>query len=75
MKMILLLNLEAPNDKNFTALQEEQKHFILFAADKNEQQMADMLIKKLLSRAATSMVIKLDKKIEQQLEEEKLHGR
>ncbi len=72
MKMILLLNLEAPNDKDFGALQEEQKHFILFAADKSEQQVADTLIKKLLSRAATAMVTKLDKQIERRLEEEKL---
>lgn len=75
MKMILLLNMEAPNDKNFGALQEEQKHFILFAADKNEQQVADTLIKKLLSRAATAMATKLDKQIERRLEEEKLLGR
>jgi hypothetical protein len=75
MKMILLLDLEAPNDKDFGALQEEQKHFILFAADKSEQQVADTLIKKLLSRAATAMVTKLDKQIERRLEEEKLHGK
>ena len=75
MKMILLLNLEAPNDKNFAPMQEEQKHFILFAADKSEQQVADTLIKKLLERAATAMLTKLDKQIERQLEEEKLLGK
>lgn len=75
MKMVVLLDIIATHDNSFDMLHEQQNHFILFAADKDEQKMADTLIKKLLVRGATSLLPQLDKKIGQSLESEKLLGK
>ena len=74
MKMVLVLKINAINDVLFEPLEEQQNHFILFGAGKNEQLMADMLIRKLLARAAITAAHRLDKYIAHWLEEEKLRG-
>lgn len=68
MKMIAELEIIARRDDNFLPLNERQNHFILFAASKNEQEVADTLIRKLLSRAATALMQKMDKYIENSIE-------
>ena len=68
MKMIVELEIIARRDDDFLPLNERQNHFILFAASKNEQEVADTLIRKLLSRAATALMQKMDKYIENSIE-------
>jgi len=53
-KMHIKISIDtlSPTMEDFTPLNEEQSHFILFAADKDEQTIADNLIHKLLKRAA-----------------------
>ena len=68
MRMMVELDTAAPNKTEFMPLSEQQNHFILFATDKNEQKIADTLLKKLLSRAAITTITKLEKAIQEQLE-------
>ncbi len=69
MQMTIELDTAAPTIHDFIPISEQQKHFILFAADKDEQKVADNMIKKLLQRAAAATCTKLEKYIQKQLED------
>ena len=71
MEVMLELRLSALQDENFNPLIEKQSHFILFAAENDEQQVADTLIRKLLSRAATNMADKINRVMAERLEQHK----
>ncbi|MBP5352279.1 MAG: hypothetical protein J6Y91_00745 [Alphaproteobacteria bacterium] len=68
MQMQIRLETNATHNDDFELLEDVQNHFILFAADKDEQEVADGLIKKLLTRAADEMRRKLDKYLAETLE-------
>lgn len=76
-KMQIVVNIEviARNTDNFVPITEEQQHFILFAADKDEQEIADNLLRKLLTRAAQELSTKIDRYSASYLENSKLHGK
>ena len=75
MQMSVELELNIPRDKSFAPLNEQQNHFILFAGDKDEQKVADELLRKLLSKAAKEMSRKIEKYSAAHLEMEKLKGK
>ena len=61
-KMLMSTELEvfSPTDNNFAPLQERQNHFILFSSSKDEQKIADELLRKLLTKASKELSRKLD---------------
>lgn len=71
MQVSLTLNVQNLHNSEFTPLTDQQNHFILFAADNDEQQVADTLICKLLTRSAISMAKKVDKQLSDILEKQK----
>ena len=75
MKMLIEIQVDATNEKDFKTIKQEQNHFVLFSADKDEQQVADTLIKKLLARAAKEVDGKLNRHIQNELEKNKVLGK
>lgn len=75
MQMVVVLQTIAQHDADFKPLKQEQNHFVLFAADKDEQQMADNLIIKLLTRAAADANNKINKFLQDELEKNKITGK
>lgn len=73
MQMVVELDTAAPTIQDFMPLSEQQNHFILFAADKDEQEVADKLIQKLLQRAAAATCSKLEKHLQKQIEDKVLN--
>lgn len=73
MQMIVGLQASSPRDSDFSELNQEQNHFVLFAADKDEQEMADTLIRKLLTRAANDISGKINSYRQKSLEKSKLN--
>ena len=73
MQMIIVLQASSPRDSDFSELNQEQNHFVLFAADKDEQEMADTLIRKLLTRAANDISGKINSYRQKSLEKSKLN--
>lgn len=71
MQVSLTLTVQNLHNSEFTPLTDQQNHFILFAADNDEQQVADTLIRKLLTRSAISMAKKVDKQLSDILEKQK----
>ncbi|MBR1756769.1 MAG: hypothetical protein IJ738_05665 [Alphaproteobacteria bacterium] len=61
MQMQIELETISRTQEDFSPLTEQQNHFILFAADKNEQEIADNLLRKLLIQAAKEMSGKIDR--------------
>ena len=61
-KMQMSVELEAfsPTDSSFTPMHEKQNHFILFASNKDEQKVADDLLRKLITKVSKEMGRKLD---------------
>ena len=61
-KMQIAVELEVvmPNVSATVPFNEKQKHSILFASDKDEQVLADELVRKLLTKAAKEMSRKVD---------------
>ena len=57
---------------DFKPIREKQGHFILFAADKDEQSIADNLLRKLLTKAANNSNTKLNNYSAQHLEKNKM---
>ena len=68
MQVLLELTAEAKNDNDFEPITVRQNHFILFDATKNEQEIADTLIRKLLSRATSELSKKLDRYLSLKIE-------
>ena len=75
MQISVKIAVVAPNENDFQEIDERQSHFILFAADKDEQELADSLIRKLLKSTASAINNKLDNNISQKLEESRLYGK
>ena len=72
-KMQITVELETLSSMGATApLVEKQKHFILFASDKDEQKLADDLVRKLLTKASKEMSRKIDKYSAEELEKVRL---
>ena len=61
--------------EDFSPITEQQTHFILFAADKDEQQIADELLRKLLTKAANELSTKIDKFETMRIENSEVHGK
>lgn len=74
MQMTVELETSMQNDKSFAPLNEQENHFILFAGDKDEQKIADELLRKLLAKAAKEMSRKIDKYSAAYLERKKIKG-
>lgn len=75
MQMVVVLQTIAQHNADFKPLKQEQNHFVLFAADKDEQQMADNLIMKLLTRAAADANGKINRFLQDELEKNKIIGK
>ncbi len=75
MQMVVELQVLSPHYNDFTPIQQEQTHFILFAADKDEQQVADSLIQKLLTRSAVDANGKIHKYLQNELEKNELKSK
>lgn len=69
MQMVVEIAVTSSRDADFDGLGIQQNHFILFPADKNEQEIADTLIRKLLTRAANEAVGKLNSYLSKQIED------
>lgn len=74
MQVSLTLNIRATNNQYFEPITEQQNHFILFAEAKDEQQVANTLIQKLLERAGAAAKIQLNHRLADNLEKQKIRG-
>jgi hypothetical protein len=70
MQMQVELETISRTQEDFSPITEQQNHFILFAADKDEQEIADGLLRKLLTKAANEMSAKIDNSEAKRLEDE-----
>ena len=68
MQMQLEFDVYSDTVDDFLPVSIKQMHFILFAADKDEQEIADTLLRKLLTKAAEETGAKIDKFEATQLE-------
>jgi hypothetical protein len=73
-KMQMILNMEIVSDKinGFNKAEDVQNHFILFSADKDEQEIADDLIKKLLKKSAYGTSNKIEEAIQNHLKQQEV---
>lgn len=73
-KMQMILNMNITSDKiaDFKEIHDVQNHFILFSADKDEQEVADELIKKLLKKSAFGATKLLENAISEHLENQEV---
>ena len=76
-KMQMQIEIEALSRtiEDFSPITEHQNHFILFAADKDEQKIADDLLRKLLTRAANDLSAKIDNFETKRIENAALQGK
>lgn len=74
MQMTVEIEMFLQNDKSFAPINERQSHFILYAGDKDEQKIADDLLRKLLAKAAKEVSRKIDKYSSAYLEKQKVQG-
>ena len=76
-KMQMQIELDARSDTidDFLPISAKQMHFILFASDKDEQEIADNLLRKLLTKASEEIGKKIDKFEASQLEESSVRGK
>ena len=74
MQMAVEIETSLQNDKSFAPINERQSHFILFAGDKDEQKIADELLRKLLAKAAKELSRKIEKYSAEYLEKQKVKG-
>lgn len=75
MQMQLELDANSETADDFLPITARQMHFILFAADKDEQEIADTLLRKLLTKAAEEIGAKINKFESTRLEETSVHGK
>ncbi|MBP5215344.1 MAG: hypothetical protein J6039_02170 [Alphaproteobacteria bacterium] len=75
-KMEMQVELETSTRlvSDFDAIKETQSHFILFSADRDEQEISDNLLRKMLTSASEKIEVKLDKYLSAKLEEDKVRG-
>lgn len=73
-KMQMILNTEIVSDKinGFNKAEDVQNHFILFSADKDEQEIAEDLIKKLLKKSAYGTSNKIEEAIQNHLKQQEV---
>ena len=73
-KMQMILNMDIVSDKisGFNKASDVQNHFILFSADKDEQEIADDLIKKLLKKSAYGTSNKIEEAIQNHLKQQEV---
>lgn len=73
-KMQMVLSMDITSDKitDFSPINDVQNHFILFSVDKEEQEIADDLIKKLLKKSAFGTTQKLENAISDQLKKQEV---
>ena len=74
LEMVVELKISAHND-DFEDIKEQQQHFILFAADKDEQDVSDGLLRKMLAKTSADAAKDIERHIATLLEREKLHGK
>lgn len=74
MQMQVELEVVSRTMEDFSPIVERQNHFILFAADKDEQKIADDLLRKLLTKAANDVGTKVDYAESKRIENSELHG-
>jgi len=74
MQMLAELTVSAPRSENFPLISEKQNHFILFAEDKEEQKIADTLLRKLLTRAASAVDGKLVAYLQKDMENSRVRA-
>ena len=67
MQMILRMNITSDKIKGFNKISDVQNHFIMYDAAKDEQEVADGLIKKLLRKSSFGTTQKLENAIQNQL--------
>ena len=75
MQMQLEFEVHAEAIDDFLPIHVKQMHFILFAADKDEQEIADGLLRKLLAKGAEETGAKIDKFEAERLEKAGVKGR
>ena len=75
MQMHIELDVRSDTIDDFLPLSAKQVHFILFASDKDEQEIADSLLRKLLTKASEEISGKIDKFEATQLEENSVRGK
>ncbi|MBR6356207.1 MAG: hypothetical protein IKR92_05075, partial [Alphaproteobacteria bacterium] len=75
MQMQVELEVLSRTIEEFSPIAEHQNHFILFAADKDEQKIADDLLRKLLSKAANDASAKIDNFEAKRIENAALNGK
>ena len=75
MQMQVELEVLSRTIEDFSPLTERQNHFILFAADKDEQKIADDLLRKLLTKAANDLSLKIDNFETKRIENSALRGK
>lgn len=75
MQMQVEIEVLSRTIEDFSPLIEHQNHFILFAADKDEQKIADDLLRKLLTKAANDLSLKIDNFETKRIENSALRGK
>ncbi len=75
MQMQMELDVHSDTADDFLPVSIKQMHFILFAADKDEQEIADTLLRKLLTKASEEAGAKIDKFEAMRLEETNVRGK
>lgn len=74
MQMQVELEIISRTIEDFSPIVERQNHFILFAANKDEQKIADDLLRKLLTKAANDAGKKVDYAESKRIENSEFHG-
>lgn len=72
MSMVVELEVYSPTNNSFAPINERQNHFILFASDKDEQKIADDMLRKLLTKSVKEASRKIDKYSAVNLEKAKI---
>lgn len=75
MQMAIELEITSPTNRGFASMSEQQNHAVLFASDKDEQKIADDLLRKLLTKASKEAYRKIDKYAAVSLEKSKMYGK
>lgn len=75
MQMLAELEITAGHETDFPTVSDKQNHFILFGEDKEEQEVADTLLRKLLTRSAAAVNGKINAYFQKNLEDTEVRGK
>lgn len=75
MQMLAELEISAGHETDFPTVSDKQNHFILFGEDKAEQEVADTLLRKLLTRSAAAANGKITAYFQKKLEDTEVRGK